>query len=572
MKKKYIAIVMVFVIILVFIINKSNDNILYNMGFLEVYGGEQTYFSGEDKETIKEKLVIYYEDDMKLFINYKFDNNNIYCIEKIYYSWYILKFFENNQYESNIKKLLFAADSYFNSGYMQAIDEVAYICLLKCFDDTLVNAKVDEFIERHIENDTGLLFENSKDDEVYEKLSFTIEVINIFKKAGIYIDMSNCKDITRCTLEDTEFSTPEDGNTLFNSGGFSIYATSIINENYNFKEYELWYQSWKNYYDNLEIKTWDNFFDVKSSYYPIATIFGDGEVVLEKLKQFITEDEIQGFAENYFDETMAYHSFSDIFYELPYDITSLFENAVLDRLDYYYNRFIETSTKINYYGIQLCDAVEYDTNLVVINNNLLHIEKLNDFLNNIDDYDLGEVIDEVYYSMLIGQIDDDIEDIEKTKVENKVIKKICSLVPSTYYTNPVMLRKLCECLSNYQINPNSEFRDYLRLFLEECKKDNTILSSGYVIDLYIIDRIMNFGLIDESNVICIINDLYINGEYRLEKTDLVGNMEVTYNVYRLHCLLDYASININISLEKYNDIFSLQMLYYYMVLKNINTY
>ena len=246
---------MIFVIVLVFIISSLNDNIVYNMGFLEVYGGEKTYFSEKDKETIKEKLVIYYEDDMKLFINYNFDNNNIYCIEKIYYTWHILQFFGENQYENSIKKLILAAESYFSSGYMQAIDEVAYICLLKHFDDTLVDDKVDEFIERHMEKDTGLLFENSKQDEIYEKLSFTIEVINFFKNAGIYIDMSNCKDIATYTLEDTEFMMPEDGNTLFNSGGLSIYAMSIINENYDFKAYEVWYQSWKSYYDSLEIKT-----------------------------------------------------------------------------------------------------------------------------------------------------------------------------------------------------------------------------------------------------------------------------------------------------------------------------
>lgn len=576
-----IAILVAMIMVVVFLFNHfAKKQVLQNYEFLEISINPIEKVSDEDKEEVIKLLDTYYmeEEGRFLGIDIGSESKNIYCLEKIYYICWILQQINCDEYLPQLELVLGAASDYFEAGNLKTIDEVAYICLLfMTYGSSEAEEEMKTFIDRHTDDITGLLYEENSDDAIEEKINFTLEVIRLMDSVGAQLNNITFKDLALKQLKETVLLYPEEGNTIFNSGGSSIYTMYMLDNDYDFEEYKTWYYAWAEYYNTNDISSWDQFLDYKSSFLPIATAFGESDYANSRINQFLTPENIEDFINNSFDETFAYSFFGQVVEEFEDETKELLATAELSKLNYYYDRIRNYSMKDNYYGMELAYTIDWEYDIASFNRNCFdeYMQSLEKIIEENHSGDLDTFIETLYYFMLIDQSNTALK-IETPEIDQNIqseaLLKTCSLIVDTEYKNPTMIRKFCECLSYCSQKVDLKFQLYMKGLLGDFSSNTNLVSSTYIIDFYVINQIMGYDYFDKNIVVENLDKLYVDGMYKYEPNDVYADLKTTFNVYCLGLKTNIIALNHEKNVD-YNSLgnayLTLEDGYYLLALKGL---
>ncbi len=540
MKKKYIiAIIVLFLAIgisVVFVINKNSKKEINLVEFIELSLLPVYNVDDEFSTLIEESLNRYYYDNSNEcgFYNTKItDDNSSYTLFTMY-DLYLLS--EKIDLQSEITEIIseIIRDAYTKSknDELTTIDTFATICL-----HMLINKEYDEqylleYIEKHTDKVSGLLFENSTDDSVEAKLRFTVEIMQMLENAQIHIEYDQYKSQIEEYYRNTEFKGPAGGDTLFNSGGLSIYLMNSIDEKIDTYKLKNWYVEWKNYYNEQNINDGYDVMDCIFSFKPIADAFGDLEFVNNKVLEYISGDNIDELITSLDSPQLVYEAIRDYIKFLGEDDLYVLQKYCKEKTEYYLDYLLSPSLESNFYGLELAvmSKKEIDANKFIETSSILISDSINTSKKN-DEYD-NLIIDLYYYSLIYNQIGNiyGIKDSQYINYIKNAVNILDNIIGEGQINNPALLRMFMECASNNNLSISEKTIKFLKNYCKQYKDNEYFISSYFYIDLFIIDKIMNFHIIDENEVSDVISNLAVGSLFADEKGN-VADVDASFLIY-----------------------------------------
>ncbi|MGN0374437.1 MAG: hypothetical protein ACI4EN_02975 [Butyrivibrio sp.] len=452
-----------------------------------------------------------------------FQNANIsknkYIMESVYYNFKIINSLniDTDDYKIILNMLINNAGDEINNMDITAIDAVAYICINSILGIDC-KAETDSFIKKHYDDNSKLLFQESLDEDIEYKVSFTAEVINLFNENNVEFDSSMFEDGIQNYYLNTKFKLPGEGDTLFNSGGMAIYAMNLIGKEFVKTLHNEWFEEWSDYYSPFTVNNWDDLLYIVSSYIPVAQAFdSDITQIDNNIKEFLNKPEIsENIVDEEFNEHMMYSLVGSHLNEYNNEIQNEIYAVCCEQLELYFNRLCEISLEECFYGSQIAYILnyEYDKKAMYETCDKIYADKIKVFKDDSKNSNLEEFINDTYYYLMMRNLVDYNELIDTPAVSDKEIYsvlKICmKMFPDSQVKDPAVLRKLCECLSNTKAEATQSFRKYVEKYLSEYMSDEAMLNTYYVSELFIIDKIFGTEIVDKKIVKNTINKLCKN--------------------------------------------------------------
>lgn len=479
-------------------------------------------------------------DELCAFTGIEFDTSSNYIMLEIYYISHLLENLHayNNLY-TDIKttRIVKNATCNIQSNSLPAIDTIATFCLDKMINDSVDYVALNTFLEGKTDNDNSLLYENSVSDDMESKVSFTVEVLNMLNISGISIDDMTYKKGIQNYYDAARFLSPSDGDTLFNSGGLALYAMNSVNNSLDIKKHVEWYKEWKKEYNDFEIQNAEDLLYFVCVYYQIDKLFCGSEIAIERVRQYINDINLIDYVEEVGSAQLIYSCLSDFIIQLSAENQNILTSYCQNRLDFYIEKLTSYSFQNGFYGLLLANSVGFCYNMDKLERTYtnLYLELLESCKEG-EDINTEQIInDTYYYSMILSQvytIAGDADIFTKNDAIEQTIDLISGSVCQGSINNPKAIRKLCEIISNNGLKPTSALFKYLKKYVEELSCNEYILDSYYFGDLFVIDKIMGYGLILSSDVVQVLPKLKYNTMYK-EEIEESPSLYATFEVFCL---------------------------------------
>jgi hypothetical protein len=407
---------------------------------------------------------------------------------------------------------------------MSILNIIYYVNICTYLDLEYDKNKVMQALEKYYDNHDKLFFMNHESDGINSKLimtAFCYKSVPDVLTSGQF----DLVDGVRKAYDNYVFS-QKDTITLYNSGGAVLYCSSVfglINEEI-LTRHRDWFEYWKSKYESEIIVDMDAALHY-SEYYNIAVIF-DTSHSNEKLRRFyekLTPEDLSATPDYYYINNAIRHV-------MVYDNSS-FNIHVANELRNIVNNEPLIQGDIDLlataYGILLSKYAEFDYNK----------EKLQNYINqsyeNIREMDknnnVNEMINTLYYTLILDQAANDFYISCDFKYIQKLIDKtIKSLKFKENINNEIhMARKALEIVLALQgYTPYShEYRDELgitsgqknklRKGVEAAINNEVVMNSVLITDVLIIDKCLEFDLLDNDTFLRVYNSLTVDGGTRL---------------------------------------------------------
>lgn len=519
-KKKFLIVICSCLVLLlvVFLAAKFSFIEVNNIDYLEHAMTPIDNLNSEDIDSIYIMLENYYvcDNEQAGFCGASFGKkSNTYVLEKIYYNTRLMEMIGELPKEMKIEleKIIESGKTVAISGGLSAIDVVSLLCIDNMIDGTYDEELLEIFLSTHLDEDLELLYENNLSDSIEDKVAFTVEVLNMFSESGVSVDFSPFQNGVTSYSKKTEFLLPEEGETLFNSGGLVLYAIDSLKIESDFTRYSQWFDEWKKVYSTVDISSWDDVLDVECVYLPIARIFDSEELSLEIIK-FQNKENVFKFFEDSFDEHLAYDLMKNYLDLYDQDTKQMIYEKCLEKYYEYKKRVMGVTLDASFYGIQLAldTDFEFDYQLVLNTCASLYKAELEDFKKNSSVSELDKHIQDTYYFAMILYQAENLGFKQNIISESELsanISECIEYIIANNVENTETLFRVCQCLSNTDKKTDNVFKTYIEKYVQSYLENGYLKDTYYIIQLFLIDR--TFGL----NIVT--TDVVISSMYDNEK-------------------------------------------------------
>ncbi len=423
---------------------------------------------------------------------------------------------------------------------LSILNLIYYINICKCFNITYNENDVVDCLQKFYDSEEKLFFLNGADDTVNIKIVVTalccktIPGISTLKEFNIITGIQK-------VYENYEFSTDKTI-TFYNSGGDILYCYSIIGliDDSLLSKHKNWFEFWKNQYENMTINSIETAL-AYSEYCNIADIF-DNNHSNEKIQIFyhkLTKDALP-------DETDFYMLSNAIQNIDRYDNTefnSYIKNKVntIIASEPLFAKEKDIDVLTTFYGIILSKNVGFEIDKQKMQN---YINKNYSKINDMDG--ISDIINNLYYTIMLDQLNNDYKISCSVKNIQKIIdKSIKSLAfDKNVSENIFIARKTLEIVMdlqvfNFDININERQRDKIEKGIKKAINNNDIMNSLLITDLFILDTILDTGLVNDELFYNVYNTLTIDGGSKVSQGDqYTPDINSTYRFFVCFGLLN----------------------------------
>ncbi len=468
--------------------------------------------------------------------------DNPYSVYYLFYDYMLLEGLKEEGglfIESNMKYLNSAVKNACANKEIVVLDLVSYLCLQYAFYGTYDTELMAYLENNYCDTETSLFYELSN-DSIENKVSFTIDVCNMFKMVELDYDITRIKQSIESYYKSSSLIVPNDDMSIFGAGGDALYAMDAIGNDIEItRELMTWYEGWKEYYSYEEIVSWEDVLILECVFQPVANALNE-QLEFVYIDDFVSENaNIDSLINDFYEERLVYDLLKNHLNYLTTDSKELLcahaEKLALQHMESIKCMSIEAS----YYGMVLSSLTQRTLcNYDAVRQSVAqyYTNKALEYVNEEAEISLEKMInDTYYYSLLEFEYCEGAYSKETKNVIGQVLKEINKRI--NVIADPVSLRKLCTIISQLKNNfSNSEKKEIKKLF-ENYIGDEIIMSSYYIIDLYIIDKIMGFDEISneliKSSIKILESDCcyydYIENGGRI-------NLESTFYMYALMAL------------------------------------
>jgi len=459
------------------------------------------------------------------------------------------------------------------------IDNLDYLNFLYFFDLTqklnidIPLDTIEYMLEQNFDKDNNLFYMVDIDDNIGMKLiatSLTYDMIKgVPELTEIYLDSISNGIINE--LERSTFSLPNNGSTLYNSGGNVLYAAS--NLGIEIKDIEAlypWFSSWKSFIESSNNLTLSQYV----SFIKVGELFDDN----------INKELLQALTQNYLDSNDSY----DI--ELIFDINQYFDiESNIDGFSLLKSKTVlmfDTISVIKqnidlestFYGIMLAYYTGFDVDELKLKNTL------NQYVLLIEsEYDVNKLIHYLYYVTMLDQI---LNHMHISIDDGLIIEKIEYVVNNaTRLENITMSVEILSALSkDTKINVSKDVInlsiEYANLALNEKENESSFYINEAIIILYIFQQEIDIDKI----VIMQDNLIQLDGSFKYSSYLDNGDIISTFNILRttdITNVYDYIKYNKQyvedcltedgfFTVNTFNDYYNLASIYYGYVIAGLN--
>jgi hypothetical protein len=524
--------------IFVFINVRANKRVyLSQYDFFEKTYAFQLSFNDEEAEVLKKELDKFiYEDDKIIAFT---GEGSVY---KLYSSQALIrlaKLLGENEVISVLKNNILESLDDIDFASLNLLDLYHYLLLIKEFEFTDTLEKCEAALRKHYDAETQLLFINSKNDFMNDKLMISFLLYNDLHD---FIDLEEFSFISvfQSYYSQAQFLGPKSGNTLYNAGGDILYILSELDYDLIDKEaHRNWFEEWEEHFRNY---TFSSPFLIKiyGDYLKIKRIFADVDEDYEKMNSYFETLKIDDFDD--FDDYLVVYN---ILENVDLQRNEAIKNAMKEKLRQEAAGFTfsikEISIENTFYGIMLLQALGIELKTAKINNLLaLYYQEIDQKFKNRD-FPTGAK--GLYHVLMIQKIINEDPPIDLELVEGymemffKQLRK-----DDADFQNLLVCRYFVEIYSNLQLGLKNKHKNKINALMNKFIEDHEgkLWFSG-ITDLFIISKLLKLDAIAD--------ELVFEAERKLSQDggimDYLGgtpNIYGTYGFLRIYDLYDSEAI------------------------------
>lgn len=529
------------VILVLFLLHHFQTTALRKIDFLELQINPTKSMSVAEEATIKAQINKYlindssgcYFSELRLSLT-----DNPYSVYYLFYNYLMLVELRESTdlIDSNISYIVTALTDAVENEDVSAMDVVAGICLQKMVTGEYDSSLMEYFDENYFDDEKKLYVEAETDTISSEDIAFTSDVCQMFNIANIEYDNA-IKDAVESYFDSVQFVQANDTTTIYSAGGDALYAMIVVGNTINItQELKEWYLTWLDFYPST-ITSWEDILTIECIYKPVADALGETVPYLPIEKFVGNYENIAILISEEYEERVAYDLLKNNLSKLSVEG----QNLVLEKVQSCINDRVDALKRISmrssFYGIQLCyiisyDECDYEQLMRSIVNYYSYITELYESDNG--SVMLEQVINDTYYYLMIDHQRNEGEySLEAITLVNSLFQNITADQIADI-KDPCTLRQMCVILSQIDKTLSSKEKSSIRELYTLFVQNEDVVSSYYIVDLYIIEKIMDFNELTSEQVTANIDAIRTDGCYRNSNFDGgIVTLEATFNIYAL---------------------------------------
>ena len=415
--------------------------------------------------------------------------------------------------------------------------------------------KLADFADFVVDEDELLVELNNKYDQANHLLYvYSIEDILSTKlniSYLIYKDFNDEYNLSGLSLtqgiidyyEEYQFSLPQQGKTLYNSGGDILVVLDELGLGnlINYSEAYSWFCVWMDEYEDFDfgeafsIIIYRDFINVKSIFFDISEDIDYLNSAYSQMSLSLFENSSYlALAEVVSAITLSENS--DVSKHLN-DISSTIESESVRIILY------DFSLSNTFYGVMLAEMCDYDIN----------IRKINNLLDNYDQVLYENITADLkakllYFQIMIRDLVSENYEYNRKMIEIELRKIIKSVIEDENVSRKIIsLRYVVEIYAFLHINMDRSSYDKIKNSIIDISHDRLDILIRADYDIYIIDHLMQTDVLSQNDFFSDLSFFSINNGFResiyMEEPDII----TTNNVYRIiddvYCTDEYFNAN-----------------------------
>ena len=427
-----------------------------------------------------------------------------YTVYYLFYDYMMLKSLgEDVTYIlSNIGYLETAIKNAVMNKEVTALDLVSYICLQyeceKTFDEELM-----EYFWRNFYDDENNLFCENRSNSDSSMVSFTIDICNMLSMVGLEYEKKEIEKTVEAYYQSTEFIDVNDEMNIFGAGGNALYAMDALGLDIQIDDViQNWYDKWRKQYISLEIASWEDILVMECIFRPVSEAMRDN-YDFAKVDSFIANStNIKQLIDNFYEERLAYDLLKKHLRALTGEGKELLVEHIEKRVKYQICNILAPSIEDTYYGANLAYLTknpEYDYEKIMCNIVDIYNDRMQIYMEQDISSTVSKMIDDTYFLLLL----------EYQYCEGNYRENISNMVIAVWeqvkryiinIQDPVTLRRFCVIAGQLKEKLSYQEVREIRALYETFHQNEIILSSYYLIDLYVVDTLMGFDIISAEEL------------------------------------------------------------------------
>lgn len=442
----------------------------------------------------------------------------------------ISKTLQDDDFKNNIKSKYNSLTNLDLSSYDSdnILNILYYVNICEYLDFSYNINDVYKRLENYYDDEAKLFCLINKKDTLNTKISitsFAYELIPDIVNIGNFDIITGAKN----AYKDFDF-TIDNNKTFYNSGADILYCYWVLGliDNSIISEHMDWFEFWKSKYESVQLDSLINALNY-AEYYKIAIIFDNN----------YSADKIQGFYDNLSldaipDDIDYYMICNTIKYANHLDNAS-FNNQIIDEIindkseNPLLNKEIDLLSTV--YGVILAPNCDFEINSEKLQNYIIEsYNKISKSNTNLDQ------VNNLYYTIILDEFNNDFNiTCEPNIIQDILDGAIKSLKFKENIVNDVVAsRKIIEIVVDLQIHDmdvhiNNNQVNKITKGLEKALKNDEIVNSVLITDIFIVNNLLNTEIMDSSQFYSTYSESLLDGGNKaLIKADYPTDIYSTY--------------------------------------------